>query len=217
MRMRARGGRSEQRWQRSLATAVALAVLLAALSGCATYRRWQKHSRETSPPYKIVLPQVAYEIIRDNSGILILDLRTPEEFMGATGHLPHAVNIQLANLPYRLVEIASYRSETLLVYCNTTACAEAGMAVLLSSGFGDGILIDGGIDAWIRAGFRTFLPATEVGKVRPARVPELATSAPKELPVLPRVGPPLPTGPPQKPPAPPQTPPPPPATPPPAG
>jgi rhodanese-related sulfurtransferase len=182
---------------------VLLSLLAVAGSGCATVRKWQQRRRAASAPYKVVLPAIAYEIIRDNGGILILDLRSAREFSGATGHLRGAVNIPLADLPYRLIEISSYRGETFLVYCASTPCAEAGMAVLLSSGFDDGVLIEGGIDAWIRAGFKTFLPASDVGRVRPARVPGLSPGQPRELPVMP----------PEPPPA---TPPPPPASPPPA-
>jgi hypothetical protein len=41
------------------------------------------------------------------------------------------------------------------------------MAILVSSGFENAILIDGGIDGWIRDGFRTVLPA-EDGAIRQA-------------------------------------------------
>ena len=44
------------------------------------------------------------------------------------------------------------------------------MAVLVSSGFDNAILIDGGIDGWIRDGFRTVLPVDgrpeEIGTAR---------------------------------------------------
>jgi rhodanese-related sulfurtransferase len=148
-------------------------------------RGWYQRFQASRPPYRIVLPGVAYEVIRDNPGILILDLRSPQEFYGAIGHLRNAVNIPLARLPYRLIEISSFRGETFIVYCDTQACGEAGMAVLLSSGFDNGILIDGGIDAWVRLGFKTFLPATLAGRVKPERVPGLAPDKPKELPVAP--------------------------------
>jgi rhodanese-related sulfurtransferase len=163
---------------------LALAALLPA-GGCRSVRGWYQRFQASRPPYRIVLPGVAYEVIRDTPGILILDLRSPQEFYGAIGHLRNAVNIPLARLPYRLIEISSFRGETFIVYCDTQPCAEAGMAVLLSSGFDNGILIDGGIDAWVRLGFKTFLPATLAGRVKPERVPGLAPDKPKELPVAP--------------------------------
>lgn len=175
--------------RRALLAVLAALVALAG-GGCSSVRGWWTRYQATRPPYRIVLPPVAYEVIRDNPGILILDLRSPQEFQGAIGHLRNAVNIPLARLPYRLIEISAFRGETFLVYCDTQPCAEAGMAVLLSSGFDNCILIGGGIDGWVRYGFKTFLPAGSVGRVRPERVPGLVPSKPKELQVLPPANPP---------------------------
>jgi rhodanese-related sulfurtransferase len=139
-----------------------LTVLL--LPGCSYLRR----RRAAGPPYRKLSPSVAYELIRDNPGMLMLDLRPPQEFDGATGHLRGATNIPLQRLPYRLLEITSYREETFLVYCRADDCGAQGMSILLSSGFENAILMDGGIDSWIRSGFRTVLPRSALGKPAPA-------------------------------------------------
>ncbi|MEA2604371.1 MAG: hypothetical protein QOF89_5363 [Acidobacteriota bacterium] len=138
---------------------VLLAVLLL-LPGCSYLRR----RRANGPPYRKLSPPVAYELIRDNPGMLVLDLRPPQEFDGPTGHVRGATNIPLERLPYRMLEITSYREETFLVYCRRGDCGDQGMAILLSSGFENAILMDGGIDSWIRAGFRTVLPQSALGK-----------------------------------------------------
>jgi rhodanese-related sulfurtransferase len=113
-----------------------------------------------------VSPPVAFEIIRDTPETLILDLRTPEEYLGETGHLRRALNIPLEQLSHRMLEIGAWRQETVLVYCRTAddPCGEEGMAVLVSSGFENAMLIDGGIDGWIREGFKTELPAGLAGQ-----------------------------------------------------
>jgi hypothetical protein len=90
-------------------------------------------------------------------------------------------------LPYRLLEISAYRAETFLVYCRADPCGAEGVADLRSSGFENVILMDGGIDAWIRAGFKTVLPQGIAGRVnqrplmplkpgeKPRPVPEVET------------------------------------------
>ena len=113
-------------------------------------------------------PPIAYEIIRDTPGLLILDLRSPQSFHGDTGHIYRAYNIPEDQLPFRLLELSSFREETFLVYCDTPKCSEDGMAVLVSSGFENAILIEGGIDGWIKRGFRTVLPAELAGKTQQA-------------------------------------------------
>ncbi|HKH44918.1 MAG TPA: rhodanese-like domain-containing protein [Thermoanaerobaculia bacterium] len=158
----------------------AVALLLAAAlatQGCAMLR----HRAEERPPYRKVTPPIAYEMIRDTPGILVLDLRPATAFHGDTGHIYRAFNIPEDRLPYRLLELSSFREETFLVYCDTQTCAENGMAILISSGFESAVLIDGGIDSWIAKGFRTVLPAELAGKRSQAEV--LAPDAPDTPPV----------------------------------
>jgi rhodanese-related sulfurtransferase len=140
---------------------VALLALLI-LPGCAMLRR----RAANRPPYVKVSAPIAYEIIRDNPSLLILDLRAPQGFDSDTGHLFRAHNIPLTKLPERLLEISSFRNDTFVVYCDTAKCAEEGMAILTSSGFQDAVLMDGGIDDWIRKGFPTVLPGDIAGGAR---------------------------------------------------
>jgi rhodanese-related sulfurtransferase len=132
-----------------------LLLSLVLMPGCRSFRNRER------PPFRKVSPPVAFEILRDNPDILILDLRTRNEFLGDTGHIFRARNIPLERLPERMLEIAPFRDDTFLVYCRESdSCGEEGMAILVSSGFENAMLVDGGIDGWIRYGFRTVLPAT---------------------------------------------------------
>jgi len=196
---------------------LALSVLAGGLavagstSGCATVKRWVAAHKIGGAPYRVVSPPVANEIVRDAPDVFILDLRSPEEFQGPKGHLRNALNIPLARLPYRLLEIRSYRGETFLVYCDGDDCGRAGMRTLIDSGFQDAILIAGGIDGWLRAGFATFVRASVLrpptARVKTQKNPELAPEGHKPMDELPVIPPPLPPQPPAK--APPPAPPPP--------
>jgi rhodanese-related sulfurtransferase len=143
----------------ALAALGSLALAGASLAGChpikAVERRWANRDR---PAFRKVTPDVAYEITRDSPDILILDLRRPDEFLSDTGHLLHALNVPLARLPYRLIQLSPYREETFLVYCRAKdSCGEDGIRILVASGFEDAILVEGGIDSWIKKGYRTAL------------------------------------------------------------
>jgi rhodanese-related sulfurtransferase len=140
-----------------------LLLSLVLLPGC---RSWRNRER---PPFRKITPPVAFEVLRDSPDILVVDLRTRQEFLGDTGHIFRARNIPLERLPDRMLEIAPFRDDTFLVYCRESdSCGEEGMAILVSSGFENAILIDGGIDGWIRYGFRTVLPATSEDTDGPA-------------------------------------------------
>jgi rhodanese-related sulfurtransferase len=135
----------------------AAALLLLSLEACRSFRERER------PAYRRVSPAVAYSMTLDTPDVLILDLRPPKEFQGETGHLRNARNVPLARLPYQMRELGAYRGETLLVYCREgDTCGEEGMRILVASGFGDALLIDGGIDRWIRDGFKTVLTVEEV-------------------------------------------------------
>jgi rhodanese-related sulfurtransferase len=153
--------------------AALLGIALLAFPGCGMLRR----RAANRPPYVKVSAPIIYEIVRDNPSILILDLRSPNEFNGDTGHLFRAHNIPLTKLPERLMEISVFRNDTFVVYCDTPRCAEEGMSILISSGFEDAILMDGGIDQWIRKGFPTVLPGDIAG-----RAAERETGAPPSPP-----------------------------------
>ncbi|HEX9944462.1 MAG TPA: rhodanese-like domain-containing protein [Thermoanaerobaculia bacterium] len=182
--------------RRPLRWAAPLLILALLLGGCAHFRRSGKR-----PPYRKLSPPVAFEMVRDNPEMLILDLRPPQEYNGETGHLRRARNIPLARLPFRLLEISPFRDDTLLVYCDSGDCGEKGMAILQASGFENAVLMDGGIDAWIREGFKTVLPTTAMGKagqpadgkgpVMPARPGEPQKETPVEPPPPPPGGAPV--------------------------
>jgi|GEM_PF-1932645 len=199
-----------------------LAAVAGSTSGCASAKRWLAARQARRPPFTVISAPVANEIVRDAPDVFILDLRSPEEFQGPKGHLRNALNLPLGRLPYRLLEIRSYRGETFLVYCNGDDCGRAGMRILKESGFEDAILIAGGIDGWLRSGFTTFVRASTRrppnAELKTSRNPELAPEKHQPMDEVPVVPPKEPAPPPGGPPPPVRPPPaaPPPTSPPPA-
>ncbi|HSK77684.1 MAG TPA: rhodanese-like domain-containing protein [Thermoanaerobaculia bacterium] len=138
---------------------LALLLVLPVLAGCSLFRR-----KGDRPAYRKLTPPVAYEMMRDSPDLLIIDLRSAGAFNSETGHVRRARSIPLESLPYRLLEISTFRDETFIVYCDTAVCADEGMNILISSGFENAVLMDGGIDEWIKDGFKTVLPPEAAGR-----------------------------------------------------
>lgn len=173
-----------------------LLLLPILLGGCSLFRR-----RGPREPYKKLSPPVAFEMMRDNPEMLVIDLRPPQEYNGETGHVRRARNIPVDRLPFRLLEISAFREDTVLLYCRRgDDCGEKGIGVLLASGFENVVLMDGGIDEWIREGFKTVLPTAASPAVRPPDdgkgplMPSKPGAPPKEITVEPP--PPVPPPPP---------------------
>lgn len=177
--------------------AVLLLLLILLCGGCSLFHR----RRGPRPLYKKLSPPVAYEMMRDSPQMLVIDLRPPQQFDGPTGHVREAKNVPVSRLPYRLLEVLPFREDTVFIYCDTDECTEQGAKILRESGFESIVGMAGGINQWIRDGFKTVLPARiaerrgEVEKpavVMPEKPGEKKNDPNREVPVKPPVPPPAP-------------------------
>ena len=101
--------------------------------------------------YQIISASEARAMIQSSPNLLVVDVRTPEEF--AQGHLQGAINIPLSNLPTQISSLD--RNRPILVYCQTGHRSAQAAALLMNSGFTQVYDMDGGLDAWISAGYPT--------------------------------------------------------------
>ena len=84
------------------------------------------------------------------SGVIVLDVRTPMEF--AEGHLENAVNIDFQSGAFES-EIASLdKSATYAVYCRSGNRSGQAVKVMADLGFTDLYDLDGGVIDWVAAG-----------------------------------------------------------------
>lgn len=101
-----------------------------------------------APPATTKIDQATLlkRIEQKDTSMVILDVRTPEEF--AAGHVPGAINIPYAHLPVRISEIADAADKDIVVYCEVGVRAEEGAARLRESGFTRLLHLDGDMKAW---------------------------------------------------------------------
>lgn len=188
---------------------IALLLLLPLLlGGCSLFHR----RRGPRPLYKKLKPSVSYEMMRDSPQMLVIDLRAAQKFDGPNGHIRDAKNIPVTRLPYRLLEILPFREDTVLLYCDTDECTDQAAKILVASGFDNLVGMAGGINQWLRDGFKTVLPARiaerrgemEEHPPMPEKPGEKRNDPNREVPVKPPVPPPPPPeAPPDAPPPPP--------------
>jgi rhodanese-related sulfurtransferase len=95
-------------------------------------------------------PEVAYRLVNEE-GALLLDVRTPGEFLSS--RLPGARNVPIEQLPQRLHEIEQLlegnKDKPIVVYCAVGARAARAKQILLNSGFPN-VSNLGGISDWPR-------------------------------------------------------------------
>jgi len=103
----------------------------------------------THPRCETVSVLRAKEMIDIDPSLVILDVRTEEEY--AKGHIEGAINIPLEELEQRLDELD--RERAILVYCWSGVRSERACEMLIESGFRKVYNMEGGISAWMSAGY----------------------------------------------------------------
>ncbi len=103
----------------------------------------------SEPVAPIISQQELLRRMDAKGDLLILDVRTPEEFQA--GHISGAVNIPHTALPHRLEALQPYRDKEVVVYCETGVRAGIAEQVLQQSGFTQVRHLQGDMAAWRRA------------------------------------------------------------------
>ncbi len=83
-------------------------------------------------------------------GALLLDVREPDEF--ATEHAPTAQLIPLEQFSARMQEVAAYKDKPVIVMCRTGRRSAKAAQLLQDAGFSQVSSVEGGIEAWKKAG-----------------------------------------------------------------
>ena len=95
-------------------------------------------------------PKGAEKLLKENPKVIILDVRTPEEFAG--GHLAGATNINFSAKDFRSSLETLDRQATYLVHCAVGGRSRRSLPILEQLGFKSVVHLDGGIEAWKEAG-----------------------------------------------------------------
>ncbi len=102
-------------------------------------------------PYGAVTVAEAQALIDTNPELVIVDVRTPEEF--ADGHIEGAILLPVSELADRLDELAP--EDELLIYCRTKNSSTTAMTILTANGFTQQFHMHEGITGWVAAGYPT--------------------------------------------------------------
>ncbi|MFK7793987.1 MAG: rhodanese-like domain-containing protein [Gammaproteobacteria bacterium] len=97
--------------------------------------------------------QTANEMITKNKNVVILDVRTPKEF--ARGHISGAVNISIHDPAFPQKASKLDNDKTYIVHCAVNPRGGRGdksIDIMTKLGFSNLLSMDGGINAWKRAG-----------------------------------------------------------------
>lgn len=120
-----------------------LTLLLVVLAGCS--------SATDTAALDTVSPEAAQTVIDEApEGLVVLDVRTPEEF--AAGHVENAVNIDFYAADFRDQLAGLDKDVPYVLYCNSGNRSGQALDMMADLGFVEVTEVDGGIQAWAADG-----------------------------------------------------------------
>ena len=122
-------------------------ILTAMLSGCTqnVAEPQATTSEEAEIMYNKITPQDAKKIMDEQSGYIILDVRTQEEY--DTGHIPGAVLLPDFEIAEKAETVLQDKNQLILVYCRSGRRSKNASSELAALGYMN-IYEFGGINDW---------------------------------------------------------------------
>lgn len=104
-------------------------------------------------------PMLNVELLKQkldsNEDILVLDVRSAEDFVGEQGHIVKAKNIPLEELSSQLNNITEYMEKTVVLICRTDRRSAKAAQILARNGFADVHVVKQGMTDWNIKGYPT--------------------------------------------------------------
>lgn len=122
----------------SLASALLIALLVAV-----TFPSHQGKTKEK----RVISTKETFALEGEDTSVVLLDVRTAEEYDSGTGHLKGAILIPVQELEQRAGELEKYRDKTIITYCRTGRRSEKATGLLTKKGF-KVFNMEGGIVKW---------------------------------------------------------------------
>ncbi|MDH3947647.1 MAG: VTT domain-containing protein [Gammaproteobacteria bacterium] len=93
------------------------------------------------------------EKLDQKQDVLVLDVRTAEDYIGEQGHIVNSMNIPVEDLGSRLDEITEYVERPIAIVCRTDRRSAKAAQLLTGKGFADVHVVKGGMTDWNQAGY----------------------------------------------------------------
>ncbi|HYD29684.1 MAG TPA: rhodanese-like domain-containing protein [Azospirillaceae bacterium] len=110
--------------------------------------------RRALSPATGITPDALKRRLDAGEDMLVLDVRTPDEFAG--GHIGEAVNVALPELAQRLPNLKSHLADhgetSVVVVCQSGPRAHHAARLLRAAGLRKVAIMTGGMNGWRRAG-----------------------------------------------------------------
>jgi rhodanese-related sulfurtransferase len=108
--------------------------------------------RKLNPPALEVNGAALKARLDNGEDVLVLDVRSPEEFTGELGHIQGAINLPLGELTQRLAQLGqsleAHKAAPVVVTCRTDNRSARAAGLLKKAGFTNLAILSGGMIGW---------------------------------------------------------------------
>ena len=91
--------------------------------------------------------------LSNNQNLLLLDVRSVEDYQGELGHIEGSINIPLEQLAQRLSELESHLNKPIAIISTTDRHSKQAAHILKSQSFSLVYVVKGGMKLWRRKGY----------------------------------------------------------------
>ena len=102
--------------------------------------------------FKNITPDELCKIVSTHKNVVLLDVRSPEEFTGKAGpnygHLKNAININIKELDKKMDELKAWKNKEIIVYCSHSHRSPQASYMLTQNGFTNVRNMLGGMSTW---------------------------------------------------------------------
>ncbi len=130
-----------------------LIILAVVLGGTILMMRFMPRFMAGVP---FVEPKAVHDLMEGGKELVVIDVRSPEEFTSPLGHVPGSINLPGVELDNRLKDagrkLEKLKSEPVFVICRTQNRSPRAARLLTKTGFSNVAIIKGGMMEWDKQG-----------------------------------------------------------------
>ncbi len=103
--------------------------------------------RQKVQPYQLISPKDTLERLQHDSNVVLLDVRTPEEYNNELGHVANTILIPVQELGQRVDELEQHKGKTVIAICRSGNRSGKAAEMLTKCGF-TALNMEGGMIRW---------------------------------------------------------------------
>lgn len=138
---------------KSLIQIISVAAVVIFASGCGGQPEVQPSEAPEGSVFRNVTAMEAKQLIEENSNLVVLDVRTPEEFQN--GHIKGARNINFHGPRFNEQLNALEKDQAYLLHCQSGGRSSTTVDEMKSMDFMQVYHLQGGLSSWEEAGYET--------------------------------------------------------------